>query len=148
MLPAVHKATKQSGFTLIDLMIAMAVLAVVASIAVPAYVGYISTARLNTMEYNMRSLRALLEDERLETGSYGTVGATLVESTTDSDLSGPPYRWEPDSNLSEYSFTVSIVSVNTYDAWAIHTPSGTWRRCDNRMSVCCDGSDATPTACP
>jgi prepilin-type N-terminal cleavage/methylation domain-containing protein len=133
------------GFTLVELMIAIAILSVIAVIAVPAYLGYIKEARLGTLRMNLDTLRVPLEDYRLDNGNYGTTGTTYTDATIKSQ-----FGWEPGDGEADYSYSVRayvIGSSVTYDAWAKDNVTTTWLRCDNRMSKCCDGSGSV-TACP
>lgn len=74
MLPATHK-----GFTLIEMLITLAILGIVASIAIPAYNGYIKTAKMTEANNNLAALRLALEENFLENNSYffGANTATL-----------------------------------------------------------------------
>lgn len=60
----------QLGFTLIELLIAVAILAIVTSIAIPAYNGYITTARLTEAKNNIAALKLAEEEFFLENNSY------------------------------------------------------------------------------
>ena len=58
------------GFSLIELLIATAVITILAAVAIPAYNGYITTTRENTATANALSIKPYLEEFYLETGSY------------------------------------------------------------------------------
>lgn len=60
------------GFSLLELLTAMAVLVAVAAIAVPAYRGYVGTARDGALLQRLTALRVFQEDARLRTGRYGS----------------------------------------------------------------------------
>jgi len=69
------------GFTLVELMIAIAIISVIAAIAIPAYNGYITEARIAAARSNIDSLRLFLEDYRLDNGTYvGPSGSTSLAS--------------------------------------------------------------------
>lgn len=53
---------KQIGFSLIELVVTVAILAVVTSIAIPSYNGYILGARMTEAKNNIASLK-LAEEE-------------------------------------------------------------------------------------
>ena len=56
------------GFTLVELMIVVAVLGIVSAIAIPAYQGYIEDARTGTMLQSIETIRVFQENRRLEQG--------------------------------------------------------------------------------
>jgi prepilin-type N-terminal cleavage/methylation domain-containing protein len=53
---------RQLGFSLIEIMIAVAILAIVAAIAVPAYQGYIRESRYGSALLDMRQMELILDD--------------------------------------------------------------------------------------
>ena len=130
---------------MVELMIAIAIIAIITTIAIPLYNGYIREGHLTSMRSTMNGLRTIMEDFRLENGTYGpgASGLTAIDST---------YGWNPSGDPNAYSFTVSA-TTNTYSVWAIlNSNTGIWARCDNRFSNCCDPDTPTATtvtdACP
>ena len=67
------------GFTLIELMITVAILAIISTIAIPAYTGYIKTAKMAEAHNNIAALRIAQEEFFLENNAYfaGTSTANL-----------------------------------------------------------------------
>ena len=53
--------SKQSGFTLIELMIAVVVLAILAAIAMPMYSNYITKAKARSAQSDLLALSLVLE---------------------------------------------------------------------------------------
>ena len=52
----------QAGFTLIEIMLAVAILAIISAIAIPAYQGYIAEARIGTVIKDIRQMELVLND--------------------------------------------------------------------------------------
>ena len=131
--------TNSKGYTLVELMIVIAIISIITAIAVPAYNGYLREGHFATMRADMSGLRTPIEDYRLENGSYA--GATSVAQIAD---------LLTDINAGSYTFTVSL-GTNSYDVWGVFSPT-VWVRCENRMNSCCDAdtpSASGPTsACP
>ena len=71
---------KQHGFTLIELMVTVAILAVVASIAIPAYNGYITTARMSEANNALAELKLAEEEYYLENNTYFSGASTSALS--------------------------------------------------------------------
>ena len=65
------------GFTLVELMIAVAIIAILGAIAIPAYQGYIASSKRKSAESTIEQFSILLESYRAENGSFpGTVTTT------------------------------------------------------------------------
>ncbi|ENW83557.1 hypothetical protein F909_00568 [Acinetobacter sp. ANC 3929] len=61
---------RNSGFTLIELMITVAIVAIIAAIAIPSYDTYIRRADLSTAQQEMLKVAELLEKHRARNFSY------------------------------------------------------------------------------
>ncbi|MCB1873657.1 MAG: prepilin-type N-terminal cleavage/methylation domain-containing protein [Gammaproteobacteria bacterium] len=106
------------GFTLVELMIAVAILTIIAGIAIPAYNGYIREARISAAAANIEPLRIALEDYWLDNGTYNvgsgswTPGGNVLLPNT--------LNWQPDpgdKNMFNYSVTSN---ANSYSISVTH----------------------------
>ncbi len=83
-----HASRHQSGFTLIELMIVIAILGILLAIAIPAYQDYAIRARVSeglnlataakAAVSETRSGQALWPSNNTEAGSYATISSTYV----------------------------------------------------------------------
>jgi type IV pilus assembly protein PilE len=67
-----------SGFTLVELMIVVAILAVISAIALPLYSGYIQTSREGVLVNNISTIEVFQEDFRLRNGNYFAPAADVA----------------------------------------------------------------------
>jgi len=63
-------AAPARGFTLVELMIAVAIVAILAAVALPLYNGYIATSQEGVLVNNISTIQVFQEDFRLRTGAY------------------------------------------------------------------------------
>ena len=134
------------GFTIVELMIAMAIIFTIAAIAIPVYRGYLAESYYGVMRTNLHDMRIIIEDFRLDNGNYGTPGSTF----TGLGAINTQYGWQPSGDLDGYTYTVAVRNLTVgYDVWVSHV-TGLWVRCDARLSNCCDGNSGNPasSACP
>lgn len=104
------KASRERGFTLVELMIAVAIVAILASIALPLYNGYIRTSQEGVLVYNISTIELFQEDRRLRTGAYLTVAADLPTIQA-------AIGWRPESDGIAYSIAAPG-PAGTYDVTA------------------------------
>lgn len=109
------------GFTLIELMIAIAVLTVIAGLAIPAYNNYIREARLSAAVANIEPLRIALEDFWLDNGTYGVRDPEVWVPGGAQTLTSGTLAWRPDPG-DKGMFTYSVTSDDTsYSISVAHT---------------------------
>lgn len=68
---------KAKGFTLIELMIVIAIISILAAIAIPQYSDYIRRAALQEAFTNLADFRVKLEQFYQDNRAYGTVGEAI-----------------------------------------------------------------------
>lgn len=112
------KFNSQKGFTLIELMIVVAVIGVLAAIAVPQYSNYSSRTRAIGAAHELNSLKYLIDSCNANLGSYtncvtyGLNGLPATFPLTTNIVGTPPVITSPSPN-------VSIITINTTGATAL-----------------------------
>jgi type IV pilus assembly protein PilE len=97
------------GFTLIELMIVVAIIAVISAIAIPLYSGYIQTSREGVLVNGISTMEIFQEDFRLRTGDYFAPAADVAAIEAG-------IGWEP---RDDGDVTYSIAAAgNSYDVTA------------------------------
>ena len=110
------KAAKMNGFTLIELMVTVAILAVIAAIAVPAYTGYVATARNVEAMDNLSAIQIAEEEYFLQNNAYIPVATTTADVQSNSTnlwMAAP--STEP---AREFNYSVTLVGTTGYTATA------------------------------
>ncbi|MGE0625297.1 MAG: type IV pilin protein [Pseudomonadales bacterium] len=108
---------KQFGFTLMELLIVVAILALISAIAIPAYNGYIQTSRQAVLVNNISSIEIFQEDFRLRTGNYLTNAADLAAITAAID-------WQPEGDEPGTTYSIAPGAGGSYQVTAT-SPEGT-----------------------
>ena len=62
----------QTGFTLVELIIVVAIISILASIAIPAYNGYVETSKRSDAQASLMALAIAQEKFRASCPSYAT----------------------------------------------------------------------------
>ncbi len=91
---------RQSGFTLIELMVTVAVVAILASIALPSYTSYITRSKLTEATSSLLSMRVKMEQFYQDKLTYA--GACLPGTTA-----SPP-------TLKYFTITCPVASPSAY----------------------------------
>ncbi len=98
-----------NGYTLIELMIVIAIIAIVSAIAIPAYTGYLASARMIEAKNNIAALKLAEEEYFLENNNYffdiSSNNANLASASGD--------LWTVTGGDNGVSFTYTINGAGT-----------------------------------
>ena len=142
-----HALHRQRGFTLIEVMITVAIIAILSAIAIPMYRDYVIRARLVDATNGLNMIRADMERHFQDNRTFATVGtrvspcqrpaAQLTFGKFVVSCSGAPP--DPTSyeltatgtgDMSGFSFTVNQADVRrtttTVTNWTAATPNTCW----------------------
>lgn len=99
---------KNKGFTLIEVMIVVAIVAILASIALPSYSNYIKKSRASNAGADLVSLGAALENIYQRTLTYPVAAAGTSADTFLQTNAGP--LWKP-SESANFSYTLEVTAT-------------------------------------
>jgi len=88
-----QKTTGQKGFTLIELMVVMAILATLAFIVVPRFMGEPEKAKRLKAEITIANLETALKTYFLDNGFYPTTDQGLEALVRETNIDPVPSRW-------------------------------------------------------
>lgn len=117
------KKKLQQGFTLIELMIVVAVIGVLAAIAIPQYQNYVKKAALGSALATATALKTNVEDNIATTGDFPDVPASSAGFTLGTLALTPDTTNKPGGNIiatvGDGPATGAIITLN-------RTPDGNW----------------------
>lgn len=131
-----NSLNSKGGFSLVELIIAVVIVGILASIAIPAYRNYITTAKAKAAQSVLEQIPMLLETERAENGKFpGAATATYTYSETASGtktdtitpiLPGftPRPASQPANEGIEFVFTLTITNPGTAGESATFSATG------------------------
>jgi type IV pilus assembly protein PilE len=98
------------GFTLIELMIAVAIVGILAAIAIPAYGNYILKARLTDAFMKLSSLQVSMQNFYQDNRNYGTSGecALNVAKSNSAD-----FTYTCATSNSDQNYTITATGAGT-----------------------------------
>lgn len=110
---------KRSGFTLIEMMMVVALIAILAAVALPAYNGYVNRSKIKTAQADLVALSLNIENHYQRKLSYPT--ADYADTAA---LKGAFPGWVPASSTSEFAFSTTGSAATTYKVVATGTSGG------------------------
>ena len=84
----------QAGYTLLELLVVMGILAVLTAVATPQLMGYFGKAKIQSVQLQIENIGTALELYYMENGSYPSAGVglkALVEATPEAPRWNGPY---------------------------------------------------------
>jgi general secretion pathway protein G len=89
-----HRRRNDAGYTLLELLVVMGILAALTAVATPQLMGYFSKAKTQSVQLQIENIGTALELYYMENGSYpsASVGLkALVEATSEAPRWNGPY---------------------------------------------------------
>ena len=111
----------QRGFTLAELMLALAILAVIVAIAVPAYSSYVERAKVAQAETDIIAISAQIEGYYQDAHAYPS-SLVQVGAAGKLDPWGHPYVYYPldSANIGEARKDKNLVPINSdFDLYSV-----------------------------
>mgnify|MGYP002136315964 FL=1 len=95
--------SRQRGFTLIELMVAVAIVAILSAVALPAYNSYVQRSRVPPALDALSSYQVRMEQRFQDTGSFANNGNCAVQLP---------------ANIANFTITCAVNGTNGYTATA------------------------------
>lgn len=144
------------GFTLVELMIVVVIVAILASIAIPSYSDYVTRSKIAEATSSLAGMRVQMEQYYQDTRSYlsggacGAIGAAPAATknftyTCVADAATPPtytITANGTGGMSGFSYDINYLNVKTSTftgnaataGWTAHNPNNCW--VTNKGGVC------------
>jgi type IV pilus assembly protein PilE len=134
--------TKQGGFTLIELMIVVAIIGIITAIAFPSYQNMINGAARSTGQADLMAFAAAMERHNASSFSYKGAGDAGANTGKPKIFASYSPSSEPASNK-RYELTIDDVSANGLTFRLKATPiSGGTLATDGALFIYSDGRKA------
>ena len=104
------------GFTLVEMMVVVAIIGILAAIAMPSYQSHIEKTHLAAAKNHLLDIVAQMRQNKLRNnGSYSTAGLSTLINSKNSD---------PDRRYDFVSALTDNTNINTYYVYLQPKPSG------------------------
>lgn len=139
---------KQKGFTLIELMIVVAILGILAAIAYPSYQGYVKRTHRADMMSEMQQIASRIESNKINYKRYDRIPLSSILSGTVAANGSTNF---PTTGTALYTVTVTPNNTTTLTSkdWLIRAVpiTGTRMATDGNLTLNNQGQRCRKTAC-
>lgn len=137
-----HTNKQASGFTLIEVMIVVAIVGIIAAVAYPSYQGFLKGSHRSVAQADLMAFATTMERHKAANYSYGGAAAGGADTGLPEIFMTHSPASEPVSNK-RYDLTIDVVSAtgNSYIIKATPT-AGTTQGGDGALYLYSDGRKA------
>ena len=118
------KRSKEKGFTLIELMIAIAIIGILATIAMPMYKNYTYKAKESEAKVNLGSMFGLVNAFQAEYDGFPLIPGAGHPFGTSGVTDGQRRAWSEGSQAAKFSVIGYEPSAPTYYDYVLDLPNG------------------------
>ena len=111
------------GFTLIELMIVVAIIGILAAIAIPAYNGYIAQAKMNAMKTNFDAAVRFIKNENAKQSAGGGTATTTVVAVMNAGGKKSPTSVTNDAYVNQAGAHAHSIAITNNDISAAGSTS-------------------------
>lgn len=115
------------GFTIMELMIAIAIVGIIAAVAIPAYRGYIDETQSAAARANLSQLQLAIEDHWLDNQTYEALADNTWtgDGSTVTPPSPNPSNWLPHGDGAQYIYQITAATITGYSVRIKNIHGGT-----------------------
>lgn len=117
------RRTGQSGFTLIELIIVMAIIAILASIAIPSYLGSIKAAKEAVLKEDLHVMRNAIDSYTMDKGKAPQALDDLVQSGYMKSIPTDPMTHSSDTWVTNTDDTLESIDQSEPGINDVHSGS-------------------------
>jgi type IV pilus assembly protein PilA len=145
VLARLDRRPGRRGFTLVELMIVVAIVGVLATVAVVGYRRYVLNAKVTEARTVISAIRLAQEDTRAERGTYANIGTTYCPAAA--GVSNLKVGWDTSCNGGSATWQTLPVHIDGPVQFAYATVAGTTTMAGNPLGtswVAWNSPTATP----
>jgi type II secretion system protein G len=130
----VNRSVHCSGFTLIEVLIVVVIMAVLAAVIIPQFSTSTTDAKQSSLDFDLHTLRSQIEMYRAHAGDFPAVLSDLAKTTPDGY--GPYVDEVPENPFNSSSAEAAVTTVptgpnSTGEGWLYMKSTGqVWGNCD------------------